>query len=129
MLIGLDRITIVFGKFAKFTATLSNNAPMSDCVSLRRCIQGHLNFHLSSTSITIHGIDTLDASEVLRNPADRSAITKLSLQDLLYRISLELNAPLFLQINQCSTGKVDAVIPNTPEAETMAEKIKVQIAA
>ncbi len=44
-----------FGKFAKFTATLSNNAPMRDCVSLRRCIQGHLNFHLSSTSITIHG--------------------------------------------------------------------------
>ncbi len=46
-----------FGKFAKFTATLSNNAPMSDCVSLRRCIQGHLNFHLSSTLITIHDID------------------------------------------------------------------------
>ncbi len=52
-----------FGKFARFTATLSNNAPMSNCISFRRCIQGHLNFHLSSTSITIHGIDTLDASE------------------------------------------------------------------
>jgi hypothetical protein len=51
-----------FGKFSKFTATLGNNAPMSNCVSLCRCIQGHLNFHLSSTSITIHGIDTLDAS-------------------------------------------------------------------
>ncbi len=25
-----------FGKFAKFTATLGNNAPMSDCVRLRR---------------------------------------------------------------------------------------------
>ncbi len=58
-----------FGKFAKFTATLGNNAPMSDCVRLRRCIQGHLNFHLRSTSITINGIDNLDASEILQNPA------------------------------------------------------------
>ena len=73
-----------FGKFAKFTATLSNNAPMSNCVSLWRCIQGHLNFHLSSTSITIHGIDTLDASEVLRNAADKRTIAKFTLQDLLY---------------------------------------------
>jgi hypothetical protein len=68
-----------FGKFAKFTATLSNNAPMSDCVSLRRCIQGHLNFHLSSMSITIHGIDTLDASEVLRNAADKRTIAMFTL--------------------------------------------------
>jgi hypothetical protein len=118
-----------FGKFAKFTATLSNNAPMSDCVSLRRCIQGHLNFHLSSTSITFDGIDNLDASEVLRNAADKTAITKLTLRDLLYRIRLESNAPLFLQLSQRTTGEVDAVIPNTPEAESLAEKMKVQIAA
>jgi hypothetical protein len=118
-----------FGKFAKFPATLSNNAPMSDCVSLRRCIQGHLNFHLSSTSITFDGIDNLDASEVLRNAADKTAITKLTLRDLLYRIRLESNAPLFLQLSQRTTGEVDAVIPNTPEAESLAEKMKVQIAA
>ncbi len=54
-----------FGKFAKFTGTLENNAPLSDCMRLCRCMQGHLNFHLSSTSITINGIDHLDASEVL----------------------------------------------------------------
>jgi hypothetical protein len=118
-----------FGKFAKFTATLSNNTPMSDCVSLWRCIQGHLNFHLSTTSITIDGIDTLDTSEVLRNPADRTAIAKLTLRDLLYRIHLELKTPLFLQLSQRTTGEVNAVIPNTPEAKTMAEKMKVQIAA
>jgi hypothetical protein len=76
----------LFGKFAKFTATLSNNAPLSDYVSLRRCIQGHLNFHLSSTSITIHGIDALDASEVLRNTADKKTIAKFTLRDLIYRI-------------------------------------------
>jgi hypothetical protein len=102
---------------------------MSDCVSLQRCIQGHLNFHLSSTSITIHGIDLLDASEVPRNAADRTAITRLTLRDLLYRILLESKAPLFLQLSQHTTGKVDAVIPNTPEDETTAEKMKVQIAA
>ncbi len=38
-----------FGKFAKFTETLANNAPLSDCTKLRQCMQGHMNFHLSST--------------------------------------------------------------------------------
>jgi hypothetical protein len=77
-----------FGKFAKFTATLGDNAPMSDCVSLRCCIQAHLNFHLSLTSITLHGIDTLDASEILQNPTDKKKITKFTLRNLLYRIKL-----------------------------------------
>jgi hypothetical protein len=59
--------TKYFGKFAKLTDTLRNNAPLSDCTHLQRCIQGRLNFHLSSTSITIHGIDNLDAAKTLRN--------------------------------------------------------------
>ncbi len=98
---------------------------MSDCVSLQQCIQGHLNFHLSSTSVMINGIDNLDALEVLRNAADKRAIATFTLRDLLYRIRLDSNAPLFLQLSQRSTGKVDAVIPNTPEAETMAERMNV----
>jgi hypothetical protein len=57
--------TKYFGKFAKLTDTLRNNAPVSNCTRLWRCIQGHLNFHLSSTSITIHGINNLDAAETL----------------------------------------------------------------
>ncbi len=118
-----------FGKFAKFTATLDNKAPMSDCISLRQCIQGHLNFHLSSTSITIHGIDTLDASKILRNAVDKKTIAKFTLRDLLYCIKLKSNTPSFLQLSQRSTREVDAVIPNTPEAETMAKKINVQVAA
>ncbi len=117
-----------FGKFAKFTATLGNNAPMSDCVRLRQCIQGHLNFCLSSTSICINGIDTLDASETLHNPANMKAIRKLTLWDLLYQIKLDNNAPLFLQLSHYSMGEVEAVIPNTPEAELMAKRMNVQIA-
>jgi hypothetical protein len=62
--------TKYFRKFAKLTETLGNNAPLSDCTRLWRCIQGHLNFHLSSTSITIHGINNLDAAETLRNLAN-----------------------------------------------------------
>jgi hypothetical protein len=118
-----------FGKFAKFTTTLSNNAPMSDCVSLRRYIQGHYNLHLSTTSLTIDGIDTLDALEILRNPADKKTIVKLTLRNLLYHIRLVSKSPLFLQLSQHATGEVDAVIPNTAEAETMAERMKVKIAA
>ncbi len=109
-----------FGKFAKFTATLENNAPLSNCMQLRRCMQGHLNFHLSSTSITINGIDHLDALEVLRNAANGRGITKVSLRDLLYHLTLEDGSPLFLQLSQRPSGKVDAVIPNTPEAEIKA---------
>ncbi len=71
--------TKYFGKFAKLTKTLGNNAPLSDCTHLQRCIQGHLNFHLSSTSITIHGIDNLDAAETLKNLAKGSKIACFSL--------------------------------------------------
>ncbi len=118
-----------FGKFAKFTATLGNNAPMSDCVLLRKFIQGHLNFHLILTSITINGIDALDASEILQNPANMKSIRKLSLRDVLYQIKLESNAPLFLRLSQCSTGEVNTIIPNTPKAKLMAKRMNVQIAA
>jgi len=121
--------TRYFGKFPKLTDTLGNNAPLSDCTRLRRCIQGHLNYHLSSTPITIHGIDNLDAAETLRNSANGSKIARFSLRDMLYRIKTENGSPLFLQLSQRTSGEVDAVIPNTPEAELMAEQMNVQIAA
>jgi hypothetical protein len=117
-----------FGKFAKYTSTLGNNAPLGNCSRLRQCIQGHLNYHLSSTSITLNGINMLDALEYLRTPAGKS-IVHLTLQDLLYRITLENNASLFLQLSQHSSGEVKAVIPNTAEAELMAKQMNVQIAA
>jgi hypothetical protein len=63
-----------FGKFAKFMGTLENNAPLSNCTRLHRCIQGHLNYHLSLTSITLNGINILDASESLRNAANGKSI-------------------------------------------------------
>ncbi len=56
-----------FGKFAKFIKTLANNAPLSDCTKLHQCMQGHLNFHLSSTLLVLNGIDNLDATEILCN--------------------------------------------------------------
>jgi len=118
-----------FGKFAKLTATLGRDAPLSDCSRLRRCIQGHLNFHLSSTSVTLNGIDDLDASETVRNPTTGVTISRVSLRDMLYKIVLSNKSPLFLQLSQRSSGEVDAVIPNTPEAENLAERINVQVAA
>jgi hypothetical protein len=117
------------GKFAKFTGTLENNPPLSNCTQLRRCMQGHLNFHLSSTSITINGIDNLDASEVLRNTTSGKRITKVTLRDMLYRLTLESGSPLFLQLSQRPSGEVDAVIPNNPKAEMKAERINPHVAA
>jgi hypothetical protein len=117
-----------FGKFAKFMGMLENNAPLSDCTQLRRCMQVHLNSHLSSTSITINGIKHLNTSKVLQNTANGSRISKVSLRDMLYRLTLEGRSPLFLQLSQWPSGKVDAVIPNTPEAETKAERMNHQVA-
>jgi hypothetical protein len=121
--------TKYFEKFAKLTETLGNNTPLSDCTHLWRCIQGHLNFYLSSTSITIHGLNNLDAAETLRNLANGSKIACFSLRDMLYRIHLVNKSPLFLQLSQRALGEVDAVIPNTPEAKLMAKWMNVPIAA
>ncbi len=65
----------------------------------------------------------------MQNAADKKTIAKFTLQDILYCIKLELNTPVFLQLSQHTIGEVDAVIPNTPEVETTAEKINVQVAA
>jgi hypothetical protein len=92
-------------------------------------MQGHLNYHLSSTSITITGIDHLDASEVLCNTTSSKRLTKVPLRDMLYHLSLEDSSPLFLQLSQRPSGEVDAVIPNTPEVEMKAERINHQVAA
>ena len=48
---------------------------------------------------------------------------------MLYHLTLEGGSPLFLQLSQRPSGKVNAVIPNTPEAETKAERINHQVAA
>ena len=117
-----------FGKFTKFTCTLTKNAPLSNCSRLRQCVQGHLNLHLSSVSITLNGIDMLDAFEYLCNPTSRKSIVNLSLHDVLYRITLENKSPLFLQLSQRLSGEVNAVISNTPDAELLVEKMSVQIA-
>ncbi len=59
----------------------------------------------------------------------RQRITKVSLRDLLYHLMLEGGSPLFLQLSQHPSVKVDTVIPNTQEAETKAEQINHQVAA
>jgi hypothetical protein len=41
---------------------------------------------------------------------------------MLYQIQLENKNPLFLQLSQRASGQVDAIIPNTPEAELLAKK-------
>jgi hypothetical protein len=48
---------------------------------------------------------------------------------MLYRIHLANKTPLFLQPSQRFTDKVDAIIPNTPEAKLLAKKMNIQIAA
>ena len=109
------------GNFAKLTATLGKDAPLSDCARLRRCIQGHLNFHLSFTSVTINKIDDLDASKSVCNPTTGTRIARVSLRDMLYKIKLSNKSPLFLQLSQRPLGEVDSVIPNTPEAKKIGQ--------
>jgi hypothetical protein len=84
-------------------------------------MQGHLNFHLSFTSLVLNGINNLNATEILRNMANSSTIVKVTLWELLYCRCLKNRSPLFLQLTQRPLSEVDAVIPNTPEAELKAE--------
>jgi hypothetical protein len=56
-------------------------------------------------------------------------VARLLLCNMLYKIQLSNKSPLFLQLSQRPSGEVDAIIPNTPEAEIMAERINVQVAA
>jgi hypothetical protein len=86
-------------------------------------MQGHLNFHLSSTSLVLNKINNLDVTEILRNTVNSSTIAKVTLREMLYWLKLENGSPLFLQLTQHPSGEVDAVIPNTPEAELKAERI------
>jgi hypothetical protein len=71
----------------------------------------------------------LDASEYLCNPANKKSIAQFMLHDVLYRITLENKAPLFLQLRQRLSGEVDTVFPNTAKVELMAKRMNVQIAA
>ncbi len=118
-----------FGKFAKFTETIANNAPLSDCTKLCQCMQGHLNFHLSSTLLVLNGIDNLDATEILRITVNSFTIAKVTLCEMLYRLSLENKSPLFLQLTQGPSGEGNPIVPNTPEAELKAERINQHVAA
>ena len=63
------------------------------------------------------------------HPATGTKVAPLSLCNMLYRIQLSNKSPLFLKLSQRPSGEVDAVILNTPEAENMAERINVQVAA
>ncbi len=74
-----------FGKLAKFTKTFANNAPLSDCTKLCRCMQGHLNFHLSSTLLVLNGIDNLNATEILRKTVNSSTFAKVTLREMCLR--------------------------------------------
>jgi hypothetical protein len=47
---------------------------------------------------------------------------------MLYRLKLKNGSSLFLQLTRRPSGEVDAVIPNTLEAELKAERINQQVA-
>ncbi len=88
-----------------------------------------MNFHLSSTLVTITGIEDLDASEIVCNLTTGMKVARILLRDMLYKIKLSNKSPLFLQLSQQPLGEVNAVIPNMPKAEIMAKHINVQVTA
>jgi hypothetical protein len=71
----------------------------------------------------------LDATEILCNTVKCSIIANVTLQEMFYHLKPENGSPLFLQLTQRPSGEVDAIIPNTPEAELKVEKINQQVAA
>jgi hypothetical protein len=87
--------TKYFGKFAKFTETLGNNNPLSNCTRLCQCVQGHLNYHLGLTSLVINRIDNLDATERLQNSANGTTLNQVTLREKLYQFNLRMGLLYF----------------------------------
>ncbi len=87
-----------FRKFIMFTETLGNNAPLSNCTRLCRCVQGRLNYHLSSTVLVISGINNLDAAERLQNPANGRTLNQQLPGRCCTDLNLRTGLPYFYSI-------------------------------
>jgi hypothetical protein len=73
-------------------------------------------------------MDNLDATEILRNKVNSSMIAKVTLRKMFYQLKLKNGSPLFLQLTQCPSGEVDAVVPNTQDLELKVENVNQQVA-
>ena len=103
-----------------------------DLADLASYVKHHINYHASMTGDGLPGIINLDKEVPFFAASDSNRIIgHMSLRYALYRfMKLEDGHSIFAELHQESPlASVDAVIPNTPEAETMVLMMKRNIGA
>jgi len=125
-------VTPVWGKSARLSNVADDDTRHVDLADLASYVKHHINYHASMTGDGLPGIINLDKEVPFFAASDSNRIMgHMSLRYALYRfMKLEDGHSLFAELHQESPlASVDAVIPNTPEAETMVLMMKRNIGA
>jgi hypothetical protein len=100
--------------------------------NMEKYVKRHVNYHSSMTSAGLIGVVALDDSVPFYKTSDPTEIAGyMTLRHVLYNhIKLADGHSLFGEVHQeFGLAGVDVVIPNIPEAESMAEMMNKQLAA
>ena len=114
-------VTNMWGKHAHVSEVVDTDSTPSEIKRLARVAQVHCNYQCSMVLEDVSGITDLDGEATLTGP-DVATPLRLSLRKLLLtNIRLSDGHQLLAEIHQADgvMGRVQAVIPNTPEAEQM----------
>ena len=121
-----------WGKSARLSNVADDDTRHVDLADLASYVKHHINYHASMTGDGLPGIINLDKEVPFYAASDSTKVMgHMSLRYALYRfIKLDDDHSLFAELHQESPlASVDAVIPNTPEAETMVLMMKRNIGA
>ena len=125
-------IAPVWGKSVRLSNVADDDTRHVDLADLASYVKHHINYHASMTGDGLPGIINLDKEVPFFAASDPNRIVgHMSLRYALYRfMKLADGHSLFAELHQESPlASVDAVIPNTPEAETMVLMMKRNIGA
>ena len=120
----------IWGKQVHISAVVNWSSPQGDIKRLTRMSQHHTNFHASAIIEEVIGIVDIDEDAVINLSDTLQSAYSMSLREVMYNfLKLADGSSLCAEIHQHgSMGRVFAVIPNVPEAETMIQMINKQFA-
>jgi len=117
-----DLVTKMWGKHAHVSEVVDMESTASEIKRLIKVAQSHTNYQCSVILEDIIGIINLDATAPIFDEESNQFLGNLSLhQVLLSYLHLSDDHQLVAEVHQSDEimGPVQAVIPNTPEAERM----------
>jgi hypothetical protein len=110
----------MWGKHAHISKVLNKDSTPSEIKQLIKVAQSHINYQCSMLLEDIVGITNLEATAPIYDEESHTLLCVLSLhQVLLCYLQLSNGNQLIAEVHQSNEimGQVQAVIPNTPEAE------------